>query len=255
MSQAPPAAGQTPKPKAASPVKFKAELRRATRRNNKEAEVNYLNITAMMDMMTIILVFLLKSASSSNAAPPQNEDLRLPKSVMLGQPTEEGVPIIISKSQIIVGDNDRSPIPLPSREAMAQSGVDARFKRGGPNDLYIVPLGSKLQHIYEIDKVVRDAKRAADPTKGDVAEAVIIADGTTPFRLLLEVLFTLGQERFGRFHLMVISGSAPKQLPELPPSPTHSPFLFAEKGCLLFVPTHPAPAAAQHPCVHFRKTQ
>jgi biopolymer transport protein ExbD len=35
---------------------------------------------------------------------------------------------------------------------------------------------------------------------------VIIADGTTPYRLLLEVLFTAGQAEFGKFHLMVRSG-------------------------------------------------
>ncbi len=42
-------------------VVYKRELRKAIARNRSEAEINFLNITAMMDMMTIILVFLLKS--------------------------------------------------------------------------------------------------------------------------------------------------------------------------------------------------
>ena len=45
-----------------------AKLRRAKRvakRKNKEEEEQFLNITAMMDMMTIILVFLIKSYASS----------------------------------------------------------------------------------------------------------------------------------------------------------------------------------------------
>ena len=38
------------------------------------------------------------------------------------------------------------------------------------------------------------------------SEAKIIADANTPYRLLVEVLFTLGQSEFGKYHLMVISG-------------------------------------------------
>src|SRR5207237_7064017 len=45
-------------------------------------EVNFLNITAMMDMMTIILVFLLKSMSASQANLPQTSDLSLPTSIL-----------------------------------------------------------------------------------------------------------------------------------------------------------------------------
>jgi hypothetical protein len=30
------------------------------------------------------------------------------------------------------------------------------------------------------------------------------ADATTPYRLLIEVLFTLGQNEFGKYHLMVM---------------------------------------------------
>ena len=33
-----------------------------------------------------------------------------------------------------------------------------------------------------------------------------MADATTPYRLLMEVLFTLGQSEFGKYHLMVLSG-------------------------------------------------
>ena len=55
-----------PPPKQATVVKFKAELRRSIRRNKREPEIDFLNITAMLDLMTIILVFLLKSMSQSS---------------------------------------------------------------------------------------------------------------------------------------------------------------------------------------------
>jgi biopolymer transport protein ExbD len=38
------------------------------------------------------------------------------------------------------------------------------------------------------------------------SQAIIIADASTPYRLLVEVLYTLGQTEFNKFHLMVLQG-------------------------------------------------
>src|SRR5688572_1890616 len=119
--------------KGSSIVRYKSELRKAIRRNAKEPEINFLNITAMLDIMTIILVFLLKTLGESSAAVPQSDDLRLPTSIVRTQPHQEGVTVTISKSQILVGDE--KVLSLPSRESLAQAGVGALHKRG---DLYIV---------------------------------------------------------------------------------------------------------------------
>jgi biopolymer transport protein ExbD len=187
-----------PAPSGGSIVTYKAELRKAIRRNATEPEINFLNITAMLDIMTIILVFLLKSLGESSAAIPQSDDLRLPSSIISSPPHQEGIIVTISKSQILVGEN--KILSLPGRESTAQTGVGAAFKRGGPNDLYIVPLGSALQAVRKTDVAIRRAK-GLDPSS---SEAIIIADKATPYRLLIEVLFTLGQSEFGKYHLMVI---------------------------------------------------
>jgi biopolymer transport protein ExbD len=55
-----------------------------------------------------------------------------------------------------------------------------------------------------MDRAVRAAK-GQDPT---TSEAIIIADGQTPYRLLIEVLYTLGQSEFGKYHLMVMKQTA-----------------------------------------------
>ncbi|AUX31703.1 MULTISPECIES: biopolymer transporter ExbD [Sorangium] len=191
-----------PRPKA-SIVRYKAALRKAIRRNRREPEIDFLNITAMLDLMTIILVFLLKSVGSSAASIPQSKDLTLPKSVMQSEPSQEGVVVIVSKSQILVGEDSTPIVLLPNREQLAQSGVDAKYKRSGPNDLYIVPLANALSHARETDKAIRAAK-GLDPSS---SEAIIVADATTPYRLLIEVMFTLGQSEFGKYHLMVLSGN------------------------------------------------
>jgi biopolymer transport protein ExbD len=184
-------------PPRASTVHYKAELRKAIRRNASEPEINYLNITAMLDIMTIILVFLLKTLGESSGSVPQNKDLMLPKSVIQTQPAQEGVRVTVSKSQVMVG-NDKV-LDLPNNQSLAQSGVEARHKRGA-NSLYIVPLGNALASARQVDRALREAK-GLDPSS---SEAIIIADGTIPYRLFIEVLFTLGQNEFGKYHLMVM---------------------------------------------------
>jgi biopolymer transport protein ExbD len=186
----------------ASVSKYKAELRKAIRKNAAEPEINFLNITAMLDIMTIILVFLLKTLGESTAAVPQSDDLQLPKSVLQSEPSQTGVVVTITKSQVLVGDN--RVLTLPNRESMTQTGVGANNKRNGPNDFYIVPLGSALQSARKTDKLIQQRKGL----DGAVSEAIIIADQTTPYRLLVEVLFTLGQTEFGKYHLMVIQSKS-----------------------------------------------
>jgi biopolymer transport protein ExbD len=187
-----------PPPPKASIARYKAALRRAIRKNAHDQEVNFLNITAMLDIMTIILVFLLKSLGESTASVPQSNDLKIPTSYISSQPSMEGVVVTVSKSQILVGDE--KILSLPSRQSLAQSGVGAQYKRSGPNDLYIVPLGNALQSARKTDKLVRQAKGL----DASMSEAIVIADNTTPYRLFIEVLFTLGQNEFGKYHLMVM---------------------------------------------------
>ncbi len=192
----------TPAKPRASKARYKAALRSAIRRNAHEPEVNFLNITAMLDIMTIILVFLLKNLGESSASIPQSDDLTIPKSVLDTEPSQEGVRVTISKSQILVGEN--TVLQLPGRQSLIQAGVGARHKQGGPNDLYIVPLGSALQGARKTDKAIQQAKGK----DSSMSEAVIIADQTTPWRLLIEVLFTLGQTEYGRYHLMVMQSKS-----------------------------------------------
>ncbi len=196
-------ASRRPAPRKATVVKFKAALRKQRRRNFKEPEIDFLNITAMLDLMTIILVFVLKNLAASTAAIPQNADLQLPASVLTVEPSEEGVIIRISKTQITVGDEVEPVVTYSDSAQLGQTGLDARFKRNGPNDLYIQPLASILQTYRDNDKRFREAK-GKDASS---SEAIIIADETTPYRLLFEVLFTAGQCEFGKYHLLVRTGA------------------------------------------------
>ena len=197
----PPGPSQAPRAKPASLAIYKRELRKAIAKNRVEPEINFLNITAMMDMMTIILVFLLKSLSNSVASLPQGQDLLLPKSVLSTEPDSEpeGLSLIVSKTQIMAGDTVVCPVPPDA----AQYGIETKYKRGSRNDLFIVPLGSALQAWRDTDKRIRIAT-GKDPS---TSEAILIADASTPYRVLTEVMYTLGQTEFAKFHMMVLQGS------------------------------------------------
>ena len=200
MNQPPGPPPPIPPQKPASMAVYKRELRKSIARNRVEPEINFLNITAMMDMMTIILVFLLKSLSTSTASLPQSQDLQLPKSILTTEPDSEpeGLAVLVSKSQIIVGETVVCPVPPDA----SQYGVEAKYKRGSRNDYFIVPLGSALQSWRDTDKRIRMAT-GRDPNQ---SEAILIADVSTPYRLLTEIMFTLGQSEFSKFHMMVLQG-------------------------------------------------
>jgi len=189
----------------ASLAVYKRELRKAIAKNRVDPEVAFLNITAMMDMMTIILVFLLKSLSTSTASLPQSQDLQLPKSILTTEQDSEpeGLAVLVSKSQIIVGEAVVGPVPPDA----AQYGIEAKYKRGSRNDYFIVPLGSALQAWRDTDKRIRTAT-GKDASR---SEAIIIADSSTPYRLLTEVMYTLGQTEFSKFHMMVLMGEGKRK--------------------------------------------
>lgn len=199
----PPAAPMTSAPMrtpAASMATYKRELRKEIRRRAFEPEINFLNITAMLDMMTIILVFLLKSMSASNLSLPQSGDLVLPRSVLTTESAEpEGLVIMISKTKVTVGNSAVVEVPQDSK----MYGLAGKDKRGSRNDFYVVPLANALQAWRDVDKRVR----AATGKDVNASEAVIVADAETPYRVLTEVLFTLGQTEFAKFHMMVLQGS------------------------------------------------
>jgi biopolymer transport protein ExbD len=186
----------------ASLVDFKAALRKSKRKNQRDPEIDFLNITAMLDLMTIVLVFVLKSLATSTTSIPQNADLQLPASILTVEPGEEGVIIRISKTQISVGDEEEAIVEYSDARQLGQTGLDARHKRNGPNDLYINPLALVLQKYRENDRQIRLQTGKDSST----SEAIIVADEDTPYRLLFEVLYTAGQCEFGKYHLLMRTG-------------------------------------------------
>jgi biopolymer transport protein ExbD len=168
-------------------------LRRARRKAREAAgEIKELNITAMMDMMTIILVFLLKSWSASSIGVNLGDDLRVPVSTARVAP-QESVNVTVSLSEVAV--NDRAIVPI------RDGRVPAELKDGGRADAYLVPaVHAALAREVEKQKYIARYNPGA-PFSGRVN---VIADRRVPYRTLVEVLYSAGQAELGEYKLMVM---------------------------------------------------
>jgi biopolymer transport protein ExbD len=153
-----------------------------------------LNIYPMMDMMTILLVFLIQSFAQSSAANVvQSEELQIPQSTAV-QEVDAALSLTISASEIVV--EGKQALSLRNGQ------VDPSQKQGGSNGFLVTPLLNVLQLHRDRLKLIAQSQ-AGRPFKGEVQ---IIADKRTPYRTLVEVLYTMGKAEFKAMRFVLLKG-------------------------------------------------
>ncbi|MGI5863884.1 MAG: ExbD/TolR family protein [Myxococcales bacterium] len=191
---------------------YKKLLRRKRRKEREAAgEISDLNLTPMMDMMTIILVFLLKSysatginmAASGDIAPPVSNTRLAPKDTISVTVTrcapgnERGCRpgqghVFVMDKQILSYDDDK---------------ISGQLKDGGDNGMLVLPLLEALRK--EVDKVKFIAKyNSAVQFTGELS---VIADRKMPYRMLTEVLYTAGQAELDSYRFVVIKAEGAEE--------------------------------------------
>lgn len=177
--------------KVATPSQVKRIIRRRIAKHPVHEELG-LNIYPMMDMMTILLVFLIQNFAQSNAASVvQSEELQIPQSVA----TEEVQPalsITISASEIVV--EGKQALSLRNGQ------VDPSQKQGGSNGFLVTPLLNVLQQHRDRLKLIAQSQ----PGRAFRGDVQIIADKRTPYRTLVEVLYTMGQAEFKAMRFVLL---------------------------------------------------
>jgi biopolymer transport protein ExbD len=171
-----------------------ARLYRRARRKQREAEgeIKELNIVAMMDMMTIILVFLLKSYQASAINVNMSEQLTVPQSTSQLHP-QENITVTVSTQEVTV--NERRVVDL------AAGLIPAAAKEGGRADaFYVGAVYDALKKEVEKQKHIARFNKDA-PFTGRVN---VVADRKIPYRTLMEVLYTAGQAELGEYKFMVL---------------------------------------------------
>ena len=182
-----------PNPTQLAREKAARDYRRAKRKvRAAEGEVTELNITAMMDMMTIILVFLLKSYQASTINVTMTEHLTVPVSSTQLAP-QDNIGLSISMKEVLVGE--RRVIEI--RDGI----IPAAVKEGGKADsFYVAAVYDALKKEVDKQKYIAQFNKNA-PFTGRVN---VVADKRIPYRTLMEVLYTAGQAELGEYKFMVM---------------------------------------------------
>jgi biopolymer transport protein ExbD len=148
-----------------------------------------LNLTAMMDVMTILLVFLLQMFAAAPENMTGSEDLTPPKSISQ-EAIVPGVKLLVSKAAVLVDDK-----------------VAVRLTNGVPeggssmSDLNAwTPVAQALATRRDI--IIKIGTVTGAPFDGSL---MVIADQDTPYEVINNVLYQAGKEQFTQFRLIVRS--------------------------------------------------
>jgi biopolymer transport protein ExbD len=180
----------TPSDAVLARLKGKKAIRSYARKLAEPEDIKDLNITPMMDMMTIILVFLLKSFTSSAMLVNQDQNMTLPSSSTTLN-AKQAVAVTVTKRVVLVDGEPVAPIN--------NGKIDPALKRDGDNGYFISPL------VEMLSRVARKEKRVAEMTGGKFdGELTIVADRYTPYRLLTEILYSCGQAEYANYRLLIL---------------------------------------------------
>lgn len=164
--------------------------RRMQRHHRRLAHKGGLNLTSLMDVFTILLVFLLVNISKPQTL-PDSDQLTLPKSTAKASAGETTV-VMVTRERILVNGD---PV-IPNKAALASP--DATLPQLRRALVRAAPMvdtpktGSKSQ-----------AGSKKDKPKGR-GELTIMADKGLPYRLIRKVLVTSTATKFGRISLAVL---------------------------------------------------
>lgn len=150
-------------------------------KKNKSEQKGTLNMNSLMDMLTIMLLFLLMNFSTTGALATKSEGLEPPKIVAKNKPKKSLV-IGVSAAHIFF---NKEPIAEIDR-VQAQK-----------NTYMIQELAEKLEE--EANKAMDLEEKFGIEFK---KELIIYADNQMPFNVLLKIVFTCGRNQFSNLRLM-----------------------------------------------------
>jgi len=155
-------------------------IRRMARNRNKTAG---LNLTALMDVFTILVFFLLANSGSSEVLSPPKQ-IELPSSVVESKPRETVV-IIVGTDQIVV------------------QGVAIM----GTQDLINSKEGFIPAISYRLARINKSVAGLSSSVIAKSKEVTILADKGISFSVLKKVMSTCTLSGYGKISLAVLQNS------------------------------------------------
>jgi len=157
----------------------------ATKRKRIQSHIEQprqVRMTSLIDMFTIILVFLLKSYSAVELNVTPSQYLSLPVSISSKMP-EDTLVVTVAKNAIVV---EGKPVAEVNRYGDVV-GMD-------PEDIVIAPLYAVLKS--HSDRLKARAEKFGTNFEGEIT---LQGDKEIPFKLLKRVMQTAGKAEFGEF--------------------------------------------------------
>lgn len=166
--------------------------RRASRFSNRrtKSKVFDIDITSLLDILTILLVFLLQSYNSSGVIINVPEGIELPRSSSESM-NNFGVNIQVSKTNIWVDDKE-----VLNAETAGEGRV---FDEGGRR---IVPLYEELVRVKE---TIKQAEKLSPEVKKFSGIANLVVDKTLKYSYLKRVMYTAAAAGFKEFKFVVLT--------------------------------------------------
>jgi biopolymer transport protein ExbD len=163
-------------------------MRRSRRaRKTIRAQRGTLMITSMMDILTTLLFFLLKSFVSDAGPSTPPPGVVLPTSTSENM-VENSIVIAVSNEAILLGEK---PVVKVS-DALSRDGIYLEELAGGLDGAWM-----------QMEDLAKRAGREKDLT----AKVTIQGDRDMEFRVLQKVMYTCNQRGFDEISLAIVQGS------------------------------------------------
>ncbi|MEZ4272880.1 MAG: biopolymer transporter ExbD [Myxococcota bacterium] len=168
-----------------------ADAPRKKRKKRPPDEPGSLSMNSLLDIMTILLVFLLKSYSTDPVQLKQAADLKPPFSNSEIKPSQSTT-LTVTLNNIMV---DERPVVKLDGGTVSENDLESN--------------GFLISALYDsLSKSVEHQKRVQQFNKSSKFDGVvtIISDRHVSFSLLTKVMYTAGQAEFSKFKFMVVKG-------------------------------------------------
>jgi biopolymer transport protein ExbD len=164
------------------------------KKKSKKMEANGadVNITSLLDVLTVLLFFLIKSASVSSLQLTPPEGLKLPTAQLEEEP-KEAIKIALSKDQLIVNEK----VMMKLTNGRFPAGEIAEDKRT------IKPLQEFLRKEYQKKKDFYKDVAQGDIDKLPAPTLLIQADHKLQFKTMKYLLHTAAISGFGDYQFVV----------------------------------------------------
>lgn len=165
-------------------MKMSRRALRMERHHKRSKRVSGINLTALMDIFTILVFFLLVNSADVDVLPSA-------KSIQLPESSAEQVPkltltIMVSDTDLLVQGR---PVATMQELLASQENI-------------IAPLKAELEH---------QASRSALPADEEAGrEITILADKEIPYRLLKKIMITCNSANYNNISLAVAKKATPQ---------------------------------------------